>query len=217
MQRQPASRRASRLLVHRHGHVPIDFPLVLVFRRGDVQKQTHYLGTAGAELDRPRGAGLRHSPELGVVQRAVLDLVDHAGPAPAYVDFVEQRARRIAEPLAGRLGSLLVPGFQARPALKRILGPAKAGHVFVQMEVARGEQVQSGPLLVADHHGQGVLDLLAIADIQHAGVQRFAEHADVEPARAGKRAGGCRGQQKIFRDGEHDTGLQVKRRLLAEL
>ena len=92
---------------------------------------------------------------------------------------------------------LQVVAFQAGPPLQGIMVPGPAGQVFVAVVVAVGEDVQAGPLLVADHHGQRVLELLAEADVQHAGIQRLAPHADVEPARAGPGTGDRAGQHHI--------------------
>jgi hypothetical protein len=61
--------------------------------------------------------------------------------------------------------------------------PAAAGEVLVAMEVAVREDVQAGAFLVADDHREGILELLAEADVEHAGVERPAPHAGVEPAR----------------------------------
>ena len=110
--------------------------LVLVLGRVDVQEQRHHLRAAGAELDRLARLALRDPPELGVVQRAVLDLVDHVRPAPAGVDLVEQRAGRIVQPRRGGLFGLQVVAFEARPALQRIVVPGAAGQIFIDVEVA---------------------------------------------------------------------------------
>ncbi len=185
------------LLVHRHGQVPDHLALVLVLGRVDVEEQAHHLRAAGAELDRLAALGLGHAPDLGVVQRAVLDLVDHPRPAPAGVDLVQQRARRVLQPLGAGLLGLQIVALQAGPALQGIMVPGAAGQVLVAVEVAVGEDVQPGALLIADDHGQRVLELLAEADVHHAGVQRLAPHADVEPARARPGTGDRTGQDQI--------------------
>ena len=128
-------------------------------------------------------------PDLGVVERTMLDLVDDVRPAPAGVDLVEQRARRVVEPGRARLLGLQIIAFEAGPALERIMVPRAAGHVLVAVEVAVSEDIEPGPLLVADDDRQRVLELLAEADVHHAGVERLAPHAHVEPAWPGPRTG----------------------------
>jgi hypothetical protein len=63
--------------------------------------------------------------------------------------------------------------------------PGAAGHVVIAMEIAVGEDVQPGAVLVAEHGGEGVLKLLAVAHIHHAAIQGPAPHAEVKPTRAG--------------------------------
>ncbi len=52
--------------------------------------------------------------------------------------------------------------------------------------------------------GQGVLELLAEAHVHHAGVQRPAPHAHVEPARARPGTGDGARKNGIGGDGEHE-------------
>jgi len=52
--------------------------------------------------------------------------------------------------------------------------PRAARHVVVAMQVAMGEDVESGAVLIADDCGEGVLEFFAKADIHHAGVERAA-------------------------------------------
>ena len=133
----------------------------------------------------------------------MLDLVDHVRPAPAGVDFIEQRARRIVEPGRGGLFRLKVVAFEAGPTLQRIVVPGAACHVFIDVKVAMRQNVEPGALLVADHHRQRVLKFLAEADIEHARVERAAPHAHVEPARARKGSGSGAGKNQIGGSGEH--------------
>ena len=135
-----------------------------------------------------RRLGLRDAPDLRVVERPVLDLVDDVRPAPAGVDLVEQRARRVVQPGRGGFFRLQVVALEPGPALQRIVMPGAAGHVFVAVEVAVRDEVEPGALLIADDDGQRVLELLAEADVEHARVERAAPHADVEPARAAARS-----------------------------
>src|SRR5437667_244700 len=51
--------------------------------------------------------------------------------------------------------------------------------------------------------GLRVLELLAKADIEHAGVERATPHAHVEPARSGKRARDSARKNQIGGRGEH--------------
>ena len=119
----------------------------------------------------------------------MFDLAGHVRPSPAGVDFVEQRAWRISEPRAAGFFGLEKVTLESGPALERIVMPAAAGEVLVAVEVAMGQDVEAGALLVADHHGEGVLELLAEADVHHARVERPCPHAHVEPARARPGAG----------------------------
>src|SRR6478609_5525262 len=123
----------------------------------------------------------------------MLDLVGDVRPAPARVDFVEQRARWVLEPDRARLLRLEIIALEAGPALDRIMVPRSTGEVLIAVEVAVRQDVQSGPLFVADDHRQGVLKLLAKADVHHAGIERPGPHAHVEPPRAGPRAGDSAG------------------------
>ena len=128
---------------------------------------------------------------------------DDVRPAPAGVDFVQQRAGRIVQPGRGGLFRLQIIAFEAGPALQRIVMPGAAGQVFVHVEIAMGQNVQPGAFLIADDHGQRILELFAEANIEHAGIERPAPHADIEPARAGKRSGGGAGKNQIGGCGEH--------------
>ena len=98
----------------------------------------------------------------------MFDFIDDVGPAPAGVDFVEQSAGRVVEPGSGGFFGLEVVAFETGPALKRIVVPGAAGHVFIDVEIAVSEDVKAGTLLVADYGGVGVLELFAIADVLHA-------------------------------------------------
>ena len=137
----------------------------------------------------------------------MLDLVGDTRPAPRGVDLVEQRARRIPQPRAARLFGLQVVAIEAGPALQRIVMPAAAGEIFVAVEVAVRQDVEPGALFVADHDRERVLELLAEADVHHAGVERLRPHADVEPARPRPRARDGAGQNQILRNGEGHASL----------
>ncbi len=202
---QPAAGVAQReeLGVHRFGHVPDHLALVLVFLRVDVEEQRHHLRAARAKADGLARLRLRHPPELRVAERPVLDLVHHVRPAPAGVDLVQQRAWRIVKPRgAGFLGLQLVAR-EPRPPLDRIVMPRAAGQVLVAVVIAVRQDVEPGPLLVADDHRQRVLELLAEADIHHARVEGLAPHADVEPARPRPGAGDGAGKNQVGGGGEH--------------
>src|SRR4051794_14675468 len=111
----------------------------------------------------------------------MLDLGRDVRPAPASVDFVEQRAGWVLEPGAARVLRLQEVAFEAGPALERIVVPAAAGEVLVAMEVAVREDIESRALLVREDHCERVLKLLPEPNIEHAGVERLAPHARVEP------------------------------------
>ena len=191
------------LLVHRLRHVPDHLPLVFVFRRVDVEEQRHHLRAAGAELDRLARLSLREAPQLRIIERPVLDLVDHVRPAPAGVDLVQQRARRIVQPRRGGLFRLQIVALEAGPALQRIVMPGPARQILVDVKIAVRQDVEPGALLVADHHRHRVLKLLAEANVEHAGVERPPPHAHVEPARARKRSRGGAGENQIGGGGKH--------------
>jgi hypothetical protein len=125
------------LFVHRLRHVPDDLALVLVVRRVNIQEQRHHLRAAGAELDRLARLRLRDAPQLGIVERAVLDLAGDVRPAPAGIDFVQQRAGRIVEPRRGGLFRLQIVALEAGPALQRIVVPGAARHVFIDVQGRR--------------------------------------------------------------------------------
>jgi hypothetical protein len=195
--------------VHRHGHVPDHLARILVRVGVSVEEQAHDLRAAGAETHRLRRFALGDPPDLRVVERPMLDPAGHPRPAPGRVDFVEQRAGRITQPRAARLLRLQIVAREAGPSLQRVVMPAAAGEVLVAVKVAVGENVEPGPLLVADDHGEGVLEFLAEADVQHAGVERPAPHADVEPPRPRPRPGYRAGQDDVFGDRERHTTLGV--------
>ena len=183
--------------------------MVGVLRRVDVEEEAHHLRAAGAELDRLRGARLRQPPDLRIVERPVDDLVDDARPAPAGVDLVQQRARRIAQPGRSRLFRLQVVPLEPGPPLQRVVMPGSAGHVVVAVQVAVRDDVEPGALLVGDHGGQRVAELLAVARVHHAGVERLAPHAHVEPARPRPRPGdgGGRTRSLVTVSMGHDTRM----------
>ena len=172
----------------------IDLALVFVFWSVDVQEESHHLGATGAELERLARLSLRDAPQFRVVERTMLDLVDDMRPAPSGVDFVEQRARRIVQPRRGGLLGLQVISFEPGPALQRIVVPRTACEVFVNVEVAVGNDIEARAFLVADQHCQGILKFLAEANVLHAGIQGATPHAYVKPAWAWKRSGGGAGE-----------------------
>src|SRR5260370_619037 len=59
--------------------------------------------------------------------------------------------------------------------------------VAIEVKVAVREDVEPSAPLITYHDRQRVLKLLAKADIEHAGVERAAPHAHVEPAWSRKR------------------------------
>jgi hypothetical protein len=72
------------------------------------------------------------------------------------------------------------------------------------MEIAVTQDVQSGALLVANHHGQGILKFFPEPHVQHAGIEWLAPHTHVEPAWSWKRSGGRAGQYQVFGGNEHE-------------
>ncbi len=75
------------------------------------------------------------------------------------------------QPRRGGLFRLQVVAFEPGPALQRVVVPRAPGQVLVHVQVAMGEDVQAGALLVADQHGHGVLKFLAEAHVQHARIE----------------------------------------------
>src|SRR5262249_23749687 len=117
----PGIAQCEQFLVHRLRHVPDDLALVLVVRRVDIEEERHDLRAAGADLGRLGGARLRQPPDLGVIERAMLDLALDVRPSPSGVDVVEQRAGRIVQPRRGGLFRLEMIAFESGPALQRIV------------------------------------------------------------------------------------------------
>lgn len=78
--------------------------------------------------------------------------------------------------------------------------PAPAGKVFVAVKVAVREDVEARALFVANHDREGVLKLLAEADVHHAAVERLAPHAHVEPAGTRPGSSDGAGEDQVFRD-----------------
>ena len=65
------------------------------------------------------------------------------------------------------------------------------------------ENVEARALLIADEHRHGVLEFFAEADVEHAGVEGTAPHADIQSARPGNRSGSGALQKQIGCCGEH--------------
>src|SRR5262249_39699714 len=144
-------------LVHGFGHVPDDLAFVFVFWRVNIEKKSHDLRTTGSEFHGLPRFRLSETPDFGVVERAVLDLVHDVRPSPAGVNFIEKRAGRIVKPGSGRfLGLEMVP-FESRPALQRIMMPGAAGKIFVNVKITMAEDIETGALLIADEHGKRIL------------------------------------------------------------
>ena len=211
----PGGAQGEQFLVHRLGHVPDHLAMVGVLRRVNVEEEAHHLGAAGAELHGMPGARLREPPDLRVVEWTMGDLVDHSGPAPAGVDLVQERARRITQPGGPRLFRLQVVPFEAAPALQRIVMPRPPRHVVVAVQVAVGDDVEPGALLVGDHGRQRIAELLAITRVHHAGVEGTAPHAHVEPARPRPRSGDGGREDKVFGNGQHGV-LFVARQVVEQ-
>ena len=133
----------------------------------------------------------------------MLDLVDHMRPAPAGVNLVQQRPRRIMQPRRSGLLRLQMVALEPGPTLQRIMMPRPAGHILVNVKIAMGQYVEPRALLVADQHRHRVLKLLSKANVEHAGVERPPPHAHIEPARARKRSGGRAGENQVGGSGKH--------------
>ena len=191
------------LFVHGLGHVPDHFAIVFVFGRVNVEEKRHHLRAASPELDRLTRLALGDAPHLCVIERPVLDLVHHVRPAPASVNFVQKRARRVVQPRRGGLFWLQMVALEAGPALQRVMMPGAPRHIFIHVQVAVRQDVQSSALLITYHHGHRVLKLLAKAHVEHAGVERASPHAHVTPAGTRKRPRGCTGENQIGGSGEH--------------
>ena len=190
------------LRVHRDGHVPDDLAGIFVLVGMNVEEEGHDLRAAGAEADGLARLALREPPDFVVAKRPMLDRARDPRPAPAGVNFVEQRARWVAKPLAARFLRLEVIALETGPALQRIMVPAAAAKILVAMKVTVGEDVEPGALLVADDDRQRILKLFPEPDVQHARIERFGPHADVEPPRPRPRARDGRRQHEILRNGK---------------
>jgi len=81
--------------------------------------------------------------------------------------------------------------------------PGTPRHIVITMEVAVSQDVQPGPILVAQHHRQGILEFLAESPVHHAGIKRLAPHAHIKPARPGPGAGDSTRKNSIRCYGEH--------------
>src|SRR4029077_11850720 len=93
--------------------------------------------------------------------------------------------------------------FKARPTLKRVVMPGATRHVLIEVKVAVREYVEPSALLIADHHRQRVLKLLAKTHIHHARVEWPPPHAGVEPARSRKRSRSGARKNQIGSRGKH--------------
>src|SRR5208283_3401286 len=81
--------------------------------------------------------------------------------------------------------------------------PGSAAHVLITVKISMAQNVQTGPILVAGHQGQGILKFLPKTDVHHAGVQGFPPHTDIEPAWSRKRTGGTGRKHEAFGDRKH--------------
>ena len=214
---RPGGRELAQLGVHRGRHVPDELLLVVevVLGRVAVEEDREHLRRAGPELDGlARGrARLGDPPQLGVLERVarvVLDLADHARPAPRRLDLVHQRpGRELQQPVTRTLVLQLLV-LEPRPALQRVVVPRAAGEVLVQVVVAVGEDVEARALLVGDHGGVRVEELLAEADVEQRRVEGPAPQAAVVPARPRPRSGDGRREHQVLGGGEHRARLLVE-------
>src|SRR6267378_2989837 len=93
--------------------------------------------------------------------------------------------------------------FKTAPALQWVVVPCAASQILIDVKVSVRQNVQAGTLLIADYHCQRILEFLTKMHIEHACVQRAAQHAGVKPARARKRAGGGTRKNQVGSSGEH--------------
>jgi hypothetical protein len=82
--------------------------------------------------------------------------------------------------------------------------PRATCEILIEVKVIVREDVQASTLLVTHHDCEGILKLLAKADIEHAGVERATPHTDVEPAGSRKRARDRARKSQIGGNGEHE-------------
>ena len=83
--------------------------------------------------------------------------------------------------------------------------PGTARHVFVQVVVARRENVETGACLVRDNDPVCVRKLLAVPGVHHGRIQRPAPHVGRVPARTRPRTRDRCGQQQIFGRGKRHS------------
>ena len=130
----------------------------------------------GAELDRLLGHALRHLPHGGVLQVAARDRADDAGHHPRFqivVQDVAGRKRHAAFAGRRRLRVLV----EAAHVARRIIGPALAADVRVEMRVAVGDDVEAGQLLLVQIDRDRV-DILLAELVVHHGVEEAARARD---------------------------------------
>src|ERR1041385_5472265 len=105
------------------------------------------LGADGAELDRLAGHPLRHLPDRGVLQLAAGDRPDDARHHPRFQVVVQDVPGREADRPAARRDPRIEP-VEAAHVARRIVGPALAADVAIEMRIAVGDDVEAGDLLL---------------------------------------------------------------------
>jgi hypothetical protein len=70
------------------------------------------------------------------------------------------------------------------------------------------DDVEAGAFLIANYYSERILKFFAKANVKHAGVERTAPHADVEPAGARERSGYGTWEYQVGGGGEHDLVLE---------
>ena len=134
------------LLVQRVGDGEDAVLDALVVAVGD--REGDQLRPDGAELDRLLGHALRGLPHRGVLQVAAPDRADDARH--------HARLQVVVQDVAGREGQAALAGerrarivvVEAAHVARRIVGPALAADVLVEMRVAVGDDVEAGELLL---------------------------------------------------------------------
>ena len=160
----------------------------------------------GAELDRLPGHALRHLPHGGVLQLAARDRAGDAGHHARFQIIVQDVAGREGEPaLAGRRRLRVL--VEAAHVARRVIGPALAADVGIEMRVAVGDDVEAGQFLLVQIDRDGVDILLAEMVVHHGVEEGAAGEVFGVPARPRQRAGDGGRQHDVFGGAVHGRRL----------
>ena len=160
----------------------------------------------GAELHRLLGHALRHLPHGGVLQVAARDrAVDPRHDARFQIVMQNVTGRKRQPAFAGRRRLRVL--VEAAHVARRIIGPALAADIRIEMRVAVGDDVEAGDFLLVQIDRDRVDVLLAELVVDH-GVEETAQPEILRvPARPRQRAGDGGRQHFVFGGGKHGRRL----------